>query len=341
MVRLCDAPRDVMDAFKSRQRAAPVLLNQDVQRDRPLDSGTVGCGVGVHGPSVLCEGTDRFTGSRDPQTIMIGTPGGRPGAPGSAPGLPRAAGSRNRVMPGTISQGTVNPEPDSTMWAAGHPTQWRSRCLTTLGDDTMTSVATSSEQFIIDATAQDVLFRQARTANTFTDQPVSDEQIRAIYDLVKWAPTSFNQQPLRVVLVRSPDARKRLVSLMMDNNKAKTMAAPLVAILAADTDFHEHLPTQFPVFPQAKDVFFADDMVREASARMNAGLQVGYFILGVRAAGLAAGPMAGFDAGGVSSAFFPDGKSKALVVVNIGRPAQGAWRDRLPRLTHEQVFSTV
>ena len=205
----------------------------------------------------------------------------------------------------------------------------------------MTSVAILADQLVINADAQDVLFRQARTANTFTDEPVSDEQVWAVYDLIKWAPTSFNQQPLRVVLVRSPEARERLVSLMMENNRGKTATAPLVAILAADTDFHEHLPTQFPSFPQAKDVFFADYAVREASARMNAALQVGYFILGVRAAGLAAGPMAGFDAEGVSAAFFPDGKSKALVVVNIGRPGPNAWWDRLPRLAHEQVFSTV
>jgi 3-hydroxypropanoate dehydrogenase len=205
----------------------------------------------------------------------------------------------------------------------------------------MTSVAIPADQLVIDANAQDVLFRQARTANAFTDEPVSDEHVRAIYDLIKWAPTSFNQQPLRVVLVRSPEARARLVSLMMDNNKAKTSAAPLVAILAADTDFHEHLPSQFPVFPQAKDVFFADYTVRAASAHLNAGLQIGYFILGVRAAGFAAGPMAGFDAEGVSSEFFPGGKCKALVVVNIGRAGPGAWWDRLPRLAHEQVFTTV
>ncbi len=205
----------------------------------------------------------------------------------------------------------------------------------------MTSVDLYTDQLVIDVSAQDILFRQARTANTFTDEPVSDEQVRAIYDLVKWAPTSFNQQPLRVVLVRSPEARERLVTMMADNNKAKTRTAPLVAILAADTDFHEHLPTQFPVFPQAKDVFFTDYAVREASARLNAGLQVGYFILGIRAVGLAAGPMAGFDAESVSAAYFPGGRSKALVVVNIGRPGPDAWWGRLPRLEHEQVFSTV
>src|SRR4051812_10571029 len=105
----------------------------------------------------------------------------------------------------------------------------------------------------LDPAAQDLLFRDARTANTFTDEPVSDEQIKAIYDLVKWAPTSMNTQPLRVLLVRSREARDRLVTHMSDGNKAKTGTAPLVAILAADTDFHEHLPTVFPHAPNAKD----------------------------------------------------------------------------------------
>lgn len=199
----------------------------------------------------------------------------------------------------------------------------------------------AAEHVVLDQQAQDLLFREARTANTFTDEPVSDEQVRALYDLVKWAPTSFNQQPLRVVLVRSTEAREKLVSLMWDNNQEKTRTAPLVAILAADTEFHEHLPSQFPVFPQAKDVFFSDPAVRQQSAEFNASLQVGYFILGVRAVGLAAGPMSGFDAGSVNEAFFPGGKQKALCVVNIGNPGDGAWYDRLPRLEHEQVFTTV
>ncbi|GDY32753.1 malonic semialdehyde reductase [Gandjariella thermophila] len=199
----------------------------------------------------------------------------------------------------------------------------------------------TTEHVVLDKHAQDLLFREARTANTFTDEPVSDEQIEAIYDLVKWAPTSFNQQPLRVVLVRSPEARARLVPLMWDNNQEKTKNAPLVAILAADTEFHQHLPTQFPVFPQAKDVFFSDDAVREESARFNAALQVGYFILGIRAIGLAAGPMTGFDFDGVNKEFFAEGTHRALAVVNIGKPGPGAWYDRLPRLAYDQVFRTV
>lgn len=193
----------------------------------------------------------------------------------------------------------------------------------------------------LDQEAQDLLFRQARTANAFTDDPVTDDQIEAIYDLVKWAPTSFNQQPLRVVLVRSQGARERLVPLMWDNNQAKTAAAPLVAILAADDNFHENLPAQFPVFPQAKDAFFSDAAVRAGSATLNAALQIAYFILGIRAAGLAVGPMSGFEADLVTNEFFPDGSHRALVVVNIGRPGANAWYDRLPRLDYGDVFRTV
>nr|WSX77071.1 malonic semialdehyde reductase [Streptomyces sp. NBC_00899] len=193
----------------------------------------------------------------------------------------------------------------------------------------------------LDPAAQDLLFREARTANTFTAEPVTDEQIQAVYDLVKYAPTAFNQQPLRVVLVRSAEGRERLVQHMSEGNQPKTSTAPLVAILAADNEFHEELPTQFPVFPQAKDVFFAERPVREKSAALNAALQVGYFIIGVRAAGLAAGPMTGFDADGINKEFFADGEHSVLAVVNIGRPGDNAWYPRNPRLSYDEVVTTV
>ncbi len=130
--------------------------------------------------------------------------------------------------------------------------------------------------------SRDLLFHHARTANTFTDEPVTDEQLQAIYDLVKWAPTSMNIQPLRIVAVRTPQARQTLVDALSDGNKAKTLAAPLTLIVAADTQFHENLPTQFPHFPGAKDLF-ADNPERDQIAKMNATLQVGYLILGIRA----------------------------------------------------------
>ncbi|MBB5940236.1 malonic semialdehyde reductase [Streptomyces zagrosensis] len=193
----------------------------------------------------------------------------------------------------------------------------------------------------LDTTAQDLLFRSAHTANAFTDEPVTDEQIKAIYDLVKYAPTAFNMSPLRVLLVRSPEARERLVGHMAEGNRPKTAAAPLVAVLAADHEFHEELPKLFPHAPGIKDAFFAERPVREQAGTFNAALQIGYFIVGVRAAGLAAGPMTGFDAEGLSKEFFGDGNHTVLAVVNLGKPGEGAFNPRSPRLDFNEVVSTV
>ena len=123
--------------------------------------------------------------------------------------------------------------------------------------------------------AQDLLFRDAHTAYAFTDELVTDEQLKAVYDLVKWAPTAMNSQPLRVVLVRTPEARARLVRHMGGNNQARVAGAPLVAILAADVDFHDELHKTFPVVPGAREMFVADDASRERSARFSAALQRG------------------------------------------------------------------
>ncbi|MGW3467459.1 malonic semialdehyde reductase [Saccharopolyspora sp. NPDC000995] len=198
-----------------------------------------------------------------------------------------------------------------------------------------------AEQLVLGADAQDLLFRDARTANSFSNEPVTDEQVQAIYDLVKWAPTSMNQQPLRIVLVRTEEGRQRLLPHLMEGNRAKTEKAPLVAILAADTDFHENLPRVFPHAEGVKDMFAANDELRLNHAKLNASLQIAYFILGVRAAGLAAGPMSGFDAAGINAEFFPEGKQQSLVVVNIGKPGENPWFDRLPRLDYDEVVTTV
>ncbi|WP_371099190.1 malonic semialdehyde reductase [Streptomyces sanglieri] len=192
----------------------------------------------------------------------------------------------------------------------------------------------------LDPAAQDLLFREARTANTFTDEPVTEEQVQAIYDLVKYGPTAFNQSPLRVVLVRSDDARARLVKHMAEGNQPKTSTAPLVAILATDNEFHEELPALLPHFPQAKDAFFSERPVRESAAALNGALQAAYFLIGVRAAGLAAGPMTGFDASGIEKEFL-DGDHSLLMVVNIGTPGEDAWFPRLPRLAYDEVVTTV
>jgi 3-hydroxypropanoate dehydrogenase len=193
---------------------------------------------------------------------------------------------------------------------------------------------------ILSPDAQDLLFREARTANSFSDEPVTDEQVEAIYDLVKYGPTAMNNQPLRIVLVRDQEPRERLLKHMSEGNREKTASAPLVAILAADTDFHDNLVRTFPHFAGARDVY-ADDRAREEAARFNATLQIGYFLLGVRAAGLAAGPMGGFDAEGLEEEFFEGTHLKALLVVNLGKPGDNPWYDRLPRLSHDEVVITA
>lgn len=205
----------------------------------------------------------------------------------------------------------------------------------------MTSTTSLSDALELPADVQDLLFREARTANTFSDEPVSEEQIRAIYDLVKWAPTSMNTQPLRALVVRTPEGKARLLPHMAEGNRAKTGAAPVTVVLAADTDFHENLPKTFPHKPDAKDLFSGSEEAREGFARLNSLLQVGYFIIGVRAAGLAAGPMTGFDNAGLDAEFFADSKWKSLVVVNVGKPGENPWFDRLPRLDYDEVVATV
>ncbi|MFJ6069786.1 malonic semialdehyde reductase [Streptomyces sp. NPDC093065] len=188
--------------------------------------------------------------------------------------------------------------------------------------------------------AQDLLFREARTANAFTDEPVTDAQVQAVYDLIRYGPTSFNQSPLRVLLIRTPEARERLLTHLAEGNRAKTATAPLVAVLAADFEFHEELPQLVPHAPALKDTVFADRPRRETEASLNAALQAAYFLLGIRAAGLAAGPMTGYDPEGLRKEFLDDDHTP-LMVVNIGRPGPDAWYPRLPRLRYEQVVTTL
>ncbi|MEU3269360.1 malonic semialdehyde reductase [Saccharomonospora sp. NPDC006951] len=192
----------------------------------------------------------------------------------------------------------------------------------------------------IPADVQDLLFREARTANSFSDEPVTEQQVKAIYDLVKWAPTSMNIQPLRALVVRTEEGKRRLLPHIAEGNRAKTESAPLNVVLAADTDFHENMPKVFPHKPDAKNLF-SDGEQRARTAKLNALLQVGYFILGVRAAGLAAGPMTGFDAAGIDGEFFSGNAWRSLVVINVGKPGDNPWFDRLPRLDYDEVVTAA
>lgn len=184
---------------------------------------------------------------------------------------------------------------------------------------------------------RDLLFYSARTANTFSDTPVTDAELRAVWEMAKWPPTSANTQPLRVVFARSTEAKERIVRHLAEGNRAKTASAPVVAVLAADTEFHEFIPEVFPHRPQMREAFGDPDR-REQHARFNAVLQSGYFLLAVRAEGLAAGPMTGFDTGGLDRDLFPEGRYRSLMVVNIGHPGPDAWMDRLPRLQEDDAL---
>ena len=188
----------------------------------------------------------------------------------------------------------------------------------------------------LDADAQRLLFTEARSANAFTDEPVTDEQLRAIYELAKFPPTAANTNPLRVLFLRQGEARDRLVPLMSEGNREKTAAAPVVAVLASDHAFHEHLGYLFAVKPELADYFASDDDARVATATYGGALQAAYFILAVRAAGLDAGPMAGFDKDAVDAEFFADNDWHAHLVVNIG-VAQASEFERLPRLAWEDA----
>ncbi|MEH1164385.1 malonic semialdehyde reductase [Micromonospora sp. CPCC 205539] len=202
------------------------------------------------------------------------------------------------------------------------------------------SAPAATDLLALDRAAQDLLFRAARTANTFTDEPVTDAQVAAIHDLIRYGPTAWNAQPLRVLLLRSAEARARLLPYVSRRNRPKTANAPLVAVLAADVDFHERLPELYPPQPQAR-AWLTDRAVRAEQARFSATLQIGYLVVGVRAAGLAAGPMAGFDPAGVTREFFPDGRHEALLLMIIGHPGLDAWQERLPRLSTAEVVQTL
>lgn len=192
----------------------------------------------------------------------------------------------------------------------------------------------------LDDRSLDLLFRGAHTAYSFTDEPVSEGQLAELYDLVRHAPTAMNTQPLRITFVTSDAAKARLLPLLAEGNRAKAQSAPVVAILAADTEFHEHLPRTLPHAPKAKDNF-ADRDRRVQAAQFNAALQAGYFILAVRALGLDAGPMGGFDKAGVDVEFLAATAQQSFLVVNIGHVTDGGTFRRNPRLEHDEAVTIL
>ncbi|GAB2452480.1 malonic semialdehyde reductase [Xylanimonas ulmi] len=206
----------------------------------------------------------------------------------------------------------------------------------------MTETLTSPTALAIDETAADLLFRNARTAMQWTPDQVTDDEIEAAWSLAKFGPTAMNSLPLRFAIVRSPEAKARLLELMPDGNKAKVEAAPATLVLAYDPNFHEHMDTLFPHAPGVREQFAPAVEMRDTMARTNALLQTGYLIVGLRAAGLAAGPMHAADYDAVDAELFAGSGFKSFLVVNVGH-AEGAGTEypRLPRFDLDEVTKTL
>jgi len=183
-------------------------------------------------------------------------------------------------------------------------------------------------------------FTSARTFNRFRPEPVSDETLQALYGLLKWGPTSTNCQPGRYLFLRSVAAKQRLKPALSPGNADKTMAAPVVAVVAMDSRFYEHLPEQFKAF-DAKAMFEGNVALAEATAFRNSSLQGAYLIIAARLLGLDCGPMSGFDAAKVNAEFFPDGRFKANFLINLGYGDPAGNYPRGPRLPFETVAQVL
>lgn len=192
---------------------------------------------------------------------------------------------------------------------------------------------------MINDEALDQLFLSARTANGWQSGDVTDAQLKQIFDLTRMPPTSANCQPIRLVFLRSAEAKERLRPALSPGNLDKTLKAPVVTIIAHDTQFHEHLPRLFPHAPDFKDMFDGEKNRerREVAAMRNGTLQGGYFILAARSVGLDCGPMSGFDNQLVDEEFFPEGRFKSNFLCNLGRADPDKTFPRSPRFEFDEV----
>lgn len=184
------------------------------------------------------------------------------------------------------------------------------------------------------------LFTEARTHNGWTDREVPDALLRQAVGLALWGPTSANCLPTRFVFVRSAEAKARLAPALLPGNLEKTLAAPATAIIAYDTQFYEHLPRLYPA-TDARAWFVGNPLLIETTAFRNGALQGAYFLLALRALGLDAGPMSGFDNAKVDAEFFPGGTVKSNFLINIGYGDPAKLYPRGPRFAFEEVASIL
>jgi 3-hydroxypropanoate dehydrogenase len=193
----------------------------------------------------------------------------------------------------------------------------------------------------LDDQALDVIFRTARTQNGWLPTPVSDDALRAVYQLMRMGPTSGNSCPARLVFVRTPEAKARLLPALSPGNVEKTKAAPVTVIIGYDTRFYELLPKLFPHRPDMADNFRNNAGLAQTTAFRNGSLQGAYFMMAARALGLDVGGMSGFDNAKVDAEFFPDGRIKSNFLCNVGQGDPAKVMQRLPRLEFEEACSLL
>lgn len=199
--------------------------------------------------------------------------------------------------------------------------------------------------------ALDQLFRSARSHYAFLDAPISDGRLRQLYDLMKWAPTSANLSPVRLLFLRSDAAKRRLMPALAPGNVAKVMSAPVTAIVAYDLKFYEKQPILLPFNPKMRELFAQSPELVETTARRNSSLQGAYMMLAARALGLDCGPISGFDNSKVDQEFFgagtpcegseeeflPEGRIKSNFLCNLGYGDPARLHERLPRLGFDEA----
>ena len=193
----------------------------------------------------------------------------------------------------------------------------------------------------LDEKALDLILLKARTQNGWLPTPVSDDQLRAIFDIMKFGPTSANSCPARFLFVRTPEAKARLLPALSAGNMEKTKQAPVTAIIGYDPRFYELLPRLFPHRPEMKNPYEANAKLAETVAFRNGTLQGAYFMIAARAVGLDVGGMSGFDNAKVDAEFFPEGRVKSNFLCNIGHGDPSKVMARLPRLPFDEVCSIL
>lgn len=189
----------------------------------------------------------------------------------------------------------------------------------------------------IDAAGLELLFKEARSHNKWTDQPVSDETIHELYDILKFGPTSANSSPARFVFVRTREGKEKLAPALSSGNMDKTMSAPITVIVAYDPKFFEKLPQLFPHNPDAISWFTSNDSLAATTAFRNGTLQGAYLMIAARSLGLDTGAMSGFDNAKVDSAFFSSNGWRSNFLVNLGHGDPAGLFNRSPRLSFDEA----